>query len=68
MKILESSNIEVRCPQCKALLAVEFSDVHYNDVGHSGSTYSCVCADCGHVIPLDSKQIPHRWVASLARE
>lgn len=61
MQIIRNSNVEIRCPHCRALLGVEESDVRTDDVGTLPAVH-CTCAACNKIISLDSKKIPHGWL------
>lgn len=66
MKIIRPSTIEVTCELCKAVLAVDVTDIHTCDV--DSPALSCFCADCGNCITLRHGEIPSWWISKLYPE
>jgi RNase P subunit RPR2 len=61
MRVIRPSEVEVKCPHCRALLGVTSEDIVINDTGH-GSYVSCTCPECRKKIDLDRVSIPHSWM------
>lgn len=69
MKIIENNNtIDSVCRECKSKLAIEFSDIDYNEIPHHCSSFEYSCCACGAVNPIKSNDIPRSWVLSLVEE
>lgn len=69
MKIIKNNNtLKLVCRYCKSKLAVEYSDINYNEIPHHCSSFDYICCACGRINPIDSNDIPKSWIHSLVDE
>lgn len=63
MRVIENNDtIQATCPHCKSVLAVEISDVRWNEIPHHCSEFEISCGVCDRSFGVN---IPKSWISKI---